>query len=78
LPTISHLPVTVTGALALALDAVVFEFVLLGLLVALLAGAFELFTLTFPLHAAQALSKVSTKSKDRAFMKLTPLDFVRD
>jgi hypothetical protein len=81
LPTISHLPVTVTGAFeSLLVDAVVLEFVFAGLLAlaGLLAGAFELFTLTLPLHDMQATAKTTTKSRDRVFMKSTPRYFVRD
>jgi hypothetical protein len=81
LPTLSHLPVTVTGAFeSLLVDAVVFEFVFAGLpaLAGLLAGALELFTLTLPLQDTQATAKTSTKSRDRVFIEVNSSLFVRD
>src|SRR6185436_19866973 len=78
LPTISHLPVTVTGAFAsLLVAAAVLEFVLAALLVlaGLLAAALELVTVTLPPQAAQATTKASTKSNNGAFIRVFPFNW---
>jgi hypothetical protein len=69
LPTISHLPVTVTGAFeSLVVDALGFELAGLAGAAGLLAGALELLTLTLPLHDAQATPTIRTNIQDRAFI----------
>src|SRR5215831_10455418 len=77
-PTLSHLPVTVTGAFASAVvalaGALVFELLVAGLFVAggLLAGAFEELTVTLPEQAKVAAANPSARISIGALIEISP------
>jgi hypothetical protein len=72
LPTISHLPVTVTGALELFVEALLFELVFaaaLLVLAGLFADTLDEFTVTLPEQAIITAARASPRTNDAIFIK---------